>query len=172
MSLDTRVLMQPSDDGEFIEIPRVVLANAWQDLNNDTRMRQITSIQELMVPTRIDDLVAHQSSITMDVHEASAVWIGLSVESTLAPTDIRFTPQFSYGGDSAVFYDFLEGLWASMMFDDTDTAAGILRTYLLPCGGAYFLRFQTIATGANVGNFFDVRIMAQPFRGNFATAHS
>lgn len=171
MGLETRVLMQPPDYGPNIDVPQVIKANMWQDLNQDTRMRQLTSVQEVYATMRIDTTDDYFST-TIDVHEASAVWIGLSVESTGAPTDVTFIPMLSFGGESDFMYEFLEGLWASMVFEDTDTAAGLARTYLLPCGGAYFLCFRVVGTGTNVANYFTVRIVAQPFRGNFASAHS
>lgn len=169
--LETRVLMQPPDSGADENVPQVVLANEWQDLNQDTRMRHLTDVQEAMVQTRIDDVLDHRSQV-IDVHDANAVWVNLSVDSVGAPTDIRFIPAHSYAGEPGGFYDFVEGLWASMMYEDTDTADGIRHTFLLPCGGASFLRFTVVATGAAVAAYFIVRITVQPFRGNFATAHA
>lgn len=169
--LETRVLMQPPDAGVNQDVPQVVLANEWQDINADTRTRQLTSIQEAMVNTRFNDNDAVTSQ-TIDVSGVSAAWVGLFIESTGTPTDIRIVPLLGFGGTPPRMYDFVEGLWASMMYEDTDTANGILHTYLLPCAGALWLQFRVVATGASAVNYFEVRITVQPFRGNFATAHS
>jgi hypothetical protein len=166
-----RIITQPLDYGPDVDQVRAVYANQWRDLNNDTRMRHLSGVEEALSTLEIKDAQDHLSN-TMDVNEANAVWVGLYVESTGAPTDITFVPMLSFGGESDTMYEYREGLWASMVFEDTDTATGLLRTYLLACGGAYFLRFRVTATGAGAVNYFTTRIVIQRFRGNFTAGHA
>ena len=163
---DTRLILARDID---TDLPVVV--NMQNDnVMNDTRMVLDGFTQTLMVSQRINDTNDHFTQ-SIDVHEWNAAWIRMFIRSTLAPTDIRFVPIFGWG--DGVQEEFVEGLWASMFFEDTDTAApGIHRTFLLPCGGVYFVQFRIVATGANVNNYFTVEMSAQLFRGNFGVAHA
>lgn len=120
---------------------------------------------------RLDDDPTFYYSAALDIDGWSAVWILIDIDSTLAPTDIRILAQFSDDGGTT-WWDFVEGLWASLFWEDADTAAGIKRAFLLPCGGIDDIRVGAIATGTNATNFFDVTVKARAFRGNFGLAHA
>jgi len=111
------------------------------------------------------------NSIALDISGEGAIWVLIFVQSVGAPTNIRVLPQFSSDA-SVTWWDFEEGLWASLMWEDTDTAAGIHKAYLLPCGGQDLLRFNVVATGTGVGATFTVTIHARAFHGNFGVAHA
>jgi hypothetical protein len=120
---------------------------------------------------RLDDDPTSYNSAAMDVDGWSAVWILIDIDSTLAPTDIRILAQFSHDGGTT-WWDFVEGLWASLYWEDTDTASGLLSAFLLPLGGIDTFRIRAVGTGTNAGNFFDVTVLARAFRGNFGVAHA
>lgn len=120
---------------------------------------------------RIDDDPTAYNSAALDVSEWSAAWILIDIDSTLAPTLLRVLAQYSHDGGTT-WWDYEEGLWASLCWEDTDTASGINKAYLLPCGGIDDMRIRIIGTGTDAGNFFDVTVIARPFRGSFATGHA
>jgi hypothetical protein len=107
----------------------------------------------------------------LDVRGWQAAWVEIQIDSTLAPTDVRILAQYSIDGGVS-WADFEEGLWASLYWEDTDTASGIRKIFLLPCGGVDQIRFVATATGSDATNFFDVTVIARQFRGSYATAHA
>jgi len=120
----------------------------------------------------IDGTPAAVNSASLNISEYGALWIQLYVESVGAPTDVRIIPQFSHN-NGANWFDFVEGFWASLYYEDTATAApGVRSSFMLPCGGQDLVRFRAVATGAGVGATFAVGIRARAFRGNFAGAHA
>jgi len=119
----------------------------------------------------IDDAPTFYNSEAMDVTEYNAVWVLIDIDSTLAPTDLRVLAQFSDDGGTT-WWDFEEGLWASLYWEDTDTAAGINKSFLLPCGGIDDIRIRIVGTGTDAGNFFVCTVLARAFRGNFGVAHA
>ena len=120
---------------------------------------------------RIDDAPTFYNSALMDVAGYSAVWVLIDIDSTLAPTDLRVLAQFSDDA-GGTWWDFEEGLFASLYWEDTDTAAGINKTFLLPCGGIDDIRIRIVGTGTDATNFFDCTVLARAFRGNFGVAHA
>ena len=136
---------------------QIVAQSAWAVLLNDVV---------------IDGTPAAVNSESLDVSEYSALWIQLYVESAGAPTDLRIIAQFSHN-NGANWFDFVEGYWASLYYEDTATAApGIRHSFLLPCGGQDLVRFRAVTTGAGVGATFTVGVRARAFRGNFGAAHA
>jgi len=117
-----------------------------------------------------DDPTAYNSAL-YDVTGESAIWILIGIESTLAPTNVRILPQISHDAGTT-WWDFEEGLWASLYWEDTDTAAGILKGYLLPVGGLDAIRIRAIGTGTDAGNTFTVTVRVRSFRGNVGGAHA
>jgi hypothetical protein len=99
------------------------------------------------------------------------MWVLISIDSTLAPTDIRVLAQFSMDA-GITWFDFEEGLWASLYWEDTDTASGINKCFLLPCGGMDEVRFVVTGTGTDATNYFDVTLRCRQFRGSFGVAHA
>jgi hypothetical protein len=125
----------------------------------------------LMNAQVFDNVTTTADSNPHNTFEWSAMWVYVYVLSAGAPTDVRVQAQFQDGlGNN--WWDFEEGLWASLYWEDTDTAAGIRKVFLLPCGGVWNVRFRVTATGTGVANTFTVTIRARNFRGNFGVAHA
>lgn len=118
---------------------------------------------------RINDSVSHCSA-SMDARNWSASWILIYVTSTLTPTLLRILIQFS--DDGVTWWDFEEGLWASLCWEDVDTVSGVKKAYLLPLGGISNIRVCAIGTGTDANNFFDVTVKARQFTGSFGSAHA
>jgi hypothetical protein len=111
------------------------------------------------------------TSPAYDIGSTTGAWVCIFVDSTGAPTDVRILVQFSHD-EGTTWWDFEEGLWASMFWEDADTASGIHKTYLLPCGGQNLMRFRTIGTGTGAGATFAVRVLFRAFRGAYGVAHA
>lgn len=120
-----------------------------------------------------DELTAARTQITTAryaINSATGAWVNVFIDSTGAPTNVRLLVQFSH--DGLEWWDFEEGLWASLYWEDTDTAAGIRKTYLLPCGGQDWVRFLVTGTGLAAGATFAVRVWFRAFRGSYGVAHA
>jgi hypothetical protein len=111
------------------------------------------------------------TSAAYDITSTTGAWVNIFIDSTGAPTNVRILAQFSHDG-GLHWYCFEEGLWASLFWEDTDTAAGIYKTYLLPCGGQDLVRFQAIGTGTGAGATFAVQVWFRAFRGAYGVAHA
>ena len=130
-----------------------------------------TSWTTLVDAIRIDDNPTFYNSALLNIAGYNACWVLIDIDSTLAPTNLRVLAQFSDDAGTT-WWDFEEGLWASLYWEDVDTAAGINKAYLLPCGGHDAMRIRIVGTGTNAGNFFDCTVMARPFHGSFGVAHA
>lgn len=120
---------------------------------------------------RIDDDPTTYTTAAVFTKGWSALWMLVKIDSTLSPTNLRILAQFSIDGGNT-WYDYEEGLWASLYWEDTDTATEILKGYLLPCGGIDQVRFVITGTGTDATNYFDVNMVVRQFRGNFGVAHA
>ena len=140
-------------------------------LDTDTLMLPAAAWTTLIDDVRIDDDPTFFNSDPLDVSVYNACWILIDIDSTLAPTHLRVLAQFSDDAGTT-WWDFEEGLWASLGWEDTDTASGINKAFMLPCGGIDDIRIRVVGTGTDATNFFDVSVLARPFRGNFAAAHA
>ena len=112
---------------------------------------------------RLDDAPTEYNSANMDIDSYKGVSVLISIDSTLAPTGVQFIPQVSDDGGTT-YWDYLVGYWASMFFEDADTAAGILRSFDLPIGGFDSWRMRVVATGTDATNYFDVSVLARAYR--------
>ena len=127
---------------------------------------------------RIDDAPTTFATKPYHVDEESGLRVYIFVDSTLAPTHIRVVPEFSsdYDGEmppgNATWAMFEEGLWASLGWEDLDTASGIWKVYYLPLAGEDWVRFYLVGTGTDANNYFDVRIIVRPFQGAHGVAHA
>lgn len=69
----------------------------------------------------------------------------LNIDSTNAPTDIQFLIQYSDDGGTT-WYDYRQGLFASLFYEDTVVAAGILECFSGEVMGRT-IRLRVVATG-------------------------
>lgn len=113
--------------------------------------------------TVFDAAPTSENSANMSVTEFAGAWVLLDIDSTLAPTDITFTPQFS-DDSGTTYYDFQEGIWASMVFEDTQTASGIKKAFHLPLAGIDDWRISVVTTGTDATNKFTVTVKARAYR--------
>jgi len=117
----------------------------------------------LISEVRIDDDPVYHNSPALDVDGWAAAWILISIDSTLAPTTLRVLAQFS-DDEGTTWWDYEEGLWAALFWEDVDTASGIKKAYLLPCGGIDLMRINVTGAGTDATNFFDVTVKARAYR--------
>lgn len=110
-----------------------------------------------------DDDPKEMVSALMDVAGSRGVWVLLEVDSVGAPTDVRFLPQFSNDGGTT-FWDYEEGIWASMYFEDLDAASGLKKAYHLPLGGVDSWRVRVVCTGTDETRKFVVTVRARAYR--------
>ena len=111
----------------------------------------------------LDDSPTSATSANMAVDGMRGAWVLLNIDSTLTPTDVRFVPQFSEDGGTT-YYDYLEGVWASMYFEDADTASGITRAFYLPFAGVDDWRMYVVATGTSSSAKFTITVKARAYR--------
>lgn len=101
------------------------------------------------------------NDITTDFNSAGVVSSGfrefilyLTMVSANTPTRIQFIPQFS--NDAGVtWFSYLQGPWASMMFEDTVMTTAINECYSGPVFATRF-RLRTVATGTTSTNTFRI----------------
>ena len=148
-----------------------VAGNETSPIPADEVVRTEAGWTTLMNAQVFDNVTTTDESNPHNTFEWSAMWVYIHIQSANAPTDVRIQAQFQDGlGNN--WWDFEEGLWASLYWEDTDTAAGIRKVFLLPCGGVWNVRFRVVATGTNAVNTFTVTIRVRNFRGNFGVAHA
>jgi len=116
------------------------------------------------------NVVATYTSPAYDISSITGAWVNIFIDSTGAPTNMRVLVQFS--PDGVTWWDFEEGLWASLYWEDTDTASGIRKAFLLPCGGQDKMRFVVTGTGTTGAAYFDFKVSFRPFRGVYGMAHA
>lgn len=117
------------------------------------------------------NVVAAYNSPAYNITSATGAWVDIAIDSTGAPTNMRVLAQFSRDGVTN-WSDFLEGCWASLYWEDVDTATEKLESIILPCGGRDWVRFRTTGTGTTADATFAVKVIFRPFRGTYATAHA
>lgn len=126
----------------------------------------------LMNAQIFDNVTTEVDSDSHDIDSWGALWALIFIESANAPTNVRILAQWSHDGGTT-WWDFEEGLWASLMWEDVDTGTpGVYKAFLLPCGGIDLIRFRVVATGTAAADTFTVTIRVRSFRGNFEAAHS
>jgi len=150
---------------------KVDIVNSGVPIISDVEMILGSSWETLIDNVRIDDDPTFYNSAAFDVSIWSAVWVLIDIDSTLAPTNLRVVAQFS-NDNGVTWWDFEEGLWASLYWEDVDTASGINKAFLLPCGGQDNMRIRVVGTGTDATNYFDVTVKMRGFRGNFGVAHA
>lgn len=111
-----------------------------------------------------DDDPTSQNSAVMDVDGYRGVWVLLNIDSTGTSAQIiQFVPQFSDDGGTT-YWDYGEGFWASMIFEDVDTASGVKKAFLLPVEGIDDWRMRVVCTGTDATYKFTVTVKARAFK--------
>jgi hypothetical protein len=144
------------------------------DLHEVERVVQLVSTTDAWT-TAVDVVLAgppaSYTSAAYDIASTTGAWVLIFVDSTGAPTTVRVLVQFSHDA-GFTWWDFEEGLWASLYWEDADTASGIHKAFLLPCAGQDLLRFVVTGVGTAAGALFAVQVFFRAFRGGYAGAHA
>ena len=139
--------------------------------NNVGNTPTVTAWTTLLNAVRLDNAPTSSYSAAYTVTGYDAVWVFIFIDSTLAPTNVRILAQFSDDAGTT-WWDFEEGFWAALYWEDVDTASGVRKALLLPCTGIDTLRIGAIATGTDATNYFDVTVKCRQVRGNVVGAHA
>ena len=127
---------------------------------------------EVMDVTLDDDPTSWASSgITtkqFGEHELTGVLVGVHIEAVGTPTTVRIVPQFLV--DRSEWYDFEEGFWASLMWEDT--VPPVNKVFFLPLMGVDIFHFRAIGAGTDADNRFTVRIKIRGFAGPSLAPHA
>lgn len=118
---------------------------------------------------RFNGSPAIRNTAPFDMSAWAGAWVKIDINSNNTPTDIRFLPQVSLNG---AWCDFEEGLWASLYWEDQDTADGVTKSFNLPVGGVDALRFVVTATGVDSDDYFDVSLWVRPYLPAVGMAHA
>lgn len=140
------------------------------DMADDAYPKVVTPVQwQTIMDVRLDDAPTAQNSDSVDCRGWSGLWVSLFIDSTLAPTRVRFIAQTLIEGD---WHDFEEGFWAALYYEDQDTADGVYKVFKLPVGGLDVVRIRAVATGTDATNYFDIVVKVRAFRGSTSDAHA
>jgi len=145
------------------------------DLNEVERTVEVISTGDewiKAIDVLLDGTPTSRNSAAYDVTACTGAAVHIFIDSTGAPTDVRVLAQFTDDAAQVLWHDFEEGLWASLFWEDTDTASGIRKTYTLPISGEDTLRFRVIGTGTGAQATFAVVVKFRAFRGAYAVAHA
>ena len=134
-------------------------------------VKKIVAWTTLIDAIRLDNDPTFYNSDALDVEGYAMVALLVAIDSTLAPTDVRIVVQFSDDGGTT-WWDYEEGFWASLYWEDTATATEIHKAFVLPVAGFDSMRIRAVATGTNAANYFDVTVKARPFTGAYMGAHA
>ena len=101
-----------------------------------------------------NDSLTSQNSAAIDCSGFRRFRLILTMVSDNTPTDIQFIPQFSNDG-GVTFHSFLQGLFASLFFEDTVMSSEITEVYSGEVNGSSF-RLRVVATGTTATSTFKV----------------
>lgn len=126
--------------------------------------------QEHKIPTLItleedqvlDDSPTSKNSAAQDTEPYSRFLLYLKIDSTLAPTDIRFIIQFSNDGGTT-WFDLQNDFWGDLRYEDTAVASIVYECLEGPCAGKK-MRLRAVATGTNATNYFTYSAYLELYR--------
>jgi len=145
--------------------------SATSPLPVDVRVVDETNWTAAIDAIRLDDDPTSYNGAAINVEGYTMLAVDVFIDSTSAPTNVRLIAQFSVDGGTT-WADYVEGLWASLYWEDTATASGLRNCFHLPIAGWDRVRFRIVGTGTDGGNYFDVTVRVRAFRGAFAGAHA
>lgn len=112
------------------------------------------AITTLIDDTTLDASTTSENSSKVDCDSWKRFLLFLNVDSTNTPTTVQFIVQFSDDGGTT-WYSYRQGLFASLYYEDQDTASGITECFSGECAGRDF-RLRVVATGTDATNTFTV----------------
>lgn len=114
------------------------------------RRALITAIDAI----RIDDDPTSYNSATIEADLWQNFLLYLDIDSTLSPTTLQVIVQFSDDGGTT-WYSYFQDLFASLFYEDTDTASGITECFSGQVQGRD-MRVRIVGVGTDATNYFDV----------------
>ena len=94
------------------------------------------------------------TSASIHVEDYREFVLYLSINSTLAPTDILFRVQFS--DDNVTFYNLTDWWYGDLRYEDTATADGITESMGSHCVQGRYIRLFATVTGGSATAYFTV----------------
>lgn len=113
-----------------------------------------SSLITLIDAITLDDDPTSYNSSAQAVDEWRHFLLYLDVDSTGTPTTVRFILQFS-DDEGTTWYSYLQGLFASLYYEDQDTASGIKECFSGDVVGRD-LRLRAVGTGTSASNSFTI----------------
>lgn len=112
------------------------------------------NIETLITARVFNNVLTALNSAALDTYSRRRFLLFLDIDSANAPTTIQFIVQFSDDGGND-WFDYKQGLFASLFYEDTDTASGIQECFSGECAGRLF-RLRAVAVGTTAPNTFTV----------------
>jgi hypothetical protein len=113
----------------------------------------------ILSTTVLDDDPTFVNSNSLDVAAFREIIVYLTMLSASTPTTLQWIAQFSDDGGTT-WYDYLQGPWASMFFEDTVMTSTITEAYSVPAMGRLF-RLRAVATGSDGSKTFTISAKAE-----------
>lgn len=108
----------------------------------------------------LDDDPTSVNSTSLDVSRYRHLLVYLTMESSGSPTTLQWIAQFSDDGGTT-WYDYLEGVWAAMFYEDTVMSSEITECFEVPVRGSEF-RLRAVAVGSDGSNTFTITAKVEP----------
>ena len=113
-----------------------------------------SDIETPIVARVFNNVLTALNSPSYDTDRWRKFLLFLDITSANAPTTIQFIVQFSDDGGTD-WFDYKQGLFASLFYEDADTAGGIQECFFGECAGRLF-RLRAVAVGTTAPNTFTV----------------
>lgn len=120
----------------------------------EAKVKRSSAITTLVSAQVFDDVQTAYNSAAVDCSAFRHFLLFLDVDSTVTPTDIQFIVQFS-DDDGTTWYSYKQNLFASLFYEDQDTASGIKECFSGEVAGRD-MRLRVVATGTTSANKFTV----------------
>lgn len=146
----------PAGDNNIGNVDLASAIPAGENLIGDVEIRpnRSSSLTTLIDGTVFDDDPTSENSSNVDTDNFRKFTLYLNVDSTDTPTTVQFIVQFSDDGGTT-YYDYKQGLFASLYYEDADTASGITECFSGDCAGRDF-RLRVVAVGTDATHKFTV----------------
>ena len=123
------------------------------------RIPDIVTLEEDQI---LNNVTTSKNSESVETRNYKRFALFLKIDSTLAPTDIRFIIQFSNDGGTT-WWDLQNDFFGDLRYEDTATATAIHEVLEGPCAGR-LLRLRAVGTGTDATNFFTYSAYLELYR--------
>lgn len=118
-----------------------------------------SALVTLLDAVLFNDALTSDQSDGRDVKRFRYFTLYLDIDSASTPTDVRFIVEFSPDGGTT-WHEYRQGLFASLYYEDQDTASGLQVCFSGECAGRTF-RLRAVATGTDATKTFTVTAKAE-----------